>query len=36
MSKDNFFLLCTVLGLAAGMIFFAAKKPLNKVIGHNV
>jgi proton-dependent oligopeptide transporter, POT family len=36
MPKENFFLLCTGLGVAAGLIFFAAQKPLNKVIGKNV
>lgn len=34
MTKENFFALLTVMGVAAGLIFFAAKKPLNKIIGN--
>jgi POT family proton-dependent oligopeptide transporter len=33
MSKDAFFSLLTVLGIASGLIFFAASKPLKKSIG---
>lgn len=33
MSKDAFFTLLTVLGVSAGLIFFAANKPLKRAIG---
>jgi len=33
MSKDAFFTLLTVLGVASGLIFFAANKPLKRSIG---
>jgi len=33
MSKDAFFSLLTVLGVSAGLIFFAANKPLKRSIG---
>jgi POT family proton-dependent oligopeptide transporter len=33
MSKDAFFTLLTALGVGAGLIFFAANKPLKKAIG---
>jgi len=32
MSKDSFFLLCTCLGIFAGLAFIATKKPLGKII----
>ena len=36
MSKDAFFTLLLALGVGAGLIFFAANKPLRKAIGHSV
>ncbi len=36
MSKQGFFGLMTVLGIVAGLMIFAANKPLKKIIGHNV
>ena len=36
MSKDMFFAMLFVIGISAGLIFFAAKKPLQKTIGHNI
>jgi POT family proton-dependent oligopeptide transporter len=33
MSKDAFFTLLTALGVGAGLIFFAANKPLKRAIG---
>ncbi|HAZ07709.1 MAG TPA: MFS transporter [Elusimicrobia bacterium] len=36
MTKDAFFTLLMALGVGAGLIFFAANKPLRKIIGHGV
>ena len=36
MTKDMFFAMLVVMGVAAGLIFFAAKKPLQRVIGNDV
>ncbi|MDD5301602.1 MAG: peptide MFS transporter [Elusimicrobia bacterium] len=36
MSKDAFFTLLMAMGVGAGLIFFAANKPLRKTIGHGV
>jgi POT family proton-dependent oligopeptide transporter len=36
MTKDAFFTLLLALGIGAGLIFFAANKPLRKTIGHGV
>lgn len=36
MSKERFFAMLFVLGIGAGLIFFAAKKPLQKIIGAQV
>lgn len=36
MPKESFFALLTAMGVAAGMIFFAARKPLKRVIGSEV
>jgi POT family proton-dependent oligopeptide transporter len=36
MNKDAFFTLLLALGVGAGLIFFAANKPLRKTIGHGV
>lgn len=33
MPKESFFLLCTALGIFAGLIFMATRKPLQAVIG---
>jgi POT family proton-dependent oligopeptide transporter len=36
MNKDAFFTLLLALGVGAGLIFFAANKPLRRTIGHGV
>jgi POT family proton-dependent oligopeptide transporter len=36
MNKDVFFTMLLALGVGAGLIFFAANKPLRKTIGHGV
>ncbi len=36
MTKEAFFALMTGLGIGAGLIFFAANKPLGKTLGHEV
>ena len=36
MTKEEFFALMTGLGIGAGLIFFAANKPLGKTLGHEV
>jgi len=36
MSKAGFFTMLMAMGLGAGLIFFAANKPLRKTIGHDV
>lgn len=34
MSKETFFTLLMAMGIGSGLIFFAANKPLNKILGH--
>ena len=36
MSKDAFFTMLLAMGIGAGLIFFAANKPLRRTIGHEV
>ncbi|MFI5346149.1 MAG: peptide MFS transporter [Elusimicrobiota bacterium] len=36
MSKETFFALLLVMGVGSGLIFFAANKPLRKIIGHDI
>ncbi len=36
MPKETFFFLLTGLGIGAGLIFFAANKPLRRAIGHEI
>ena len=36
MSRESFFMLLTVMGVAAGAAIFALQKPLKNAIGHNV
>ncbi len=36
MTKEAFFALMTGLGIGSGLIFFAANKPLSKILGHEV
>jgi POT family proton-dependent oligopeptide transporter len=36
MSKETFFAMLMVMGVSAGLIFFAANKPLRKAIGHEI
>jgi POT family proton-dependent oligopeptide transporter len=35
MSRDSFFLLLTVLGIAAGAAIFALRTPLKNAVGHD-
>jgi POT family proton-dependent oligopeptide transporter len=36
MSKDKFFAMLTMIAFVAGIIFFAVRKPVAKVVGHDV
>ncbi len=36
MPKDEFFMMLFILGVAAGIIFFAVSRPIQKAIGHKV
>ena len=36
MSKDSYFMMLSVFGFVTGIAFFLLKKPLEKVIGHNI
>ena len=36
MSKETFFAMLLAMGVGSGLIFFAANKPLRKIIGHDI
>ncbi|MNL06537.1 Di-/tripeptide transporter [compost metagenome] len=36
MGKDNFFMMLTVLGFGAGLMFFVSLRPINKGLGQQV